>query len=158
MRAYVAHKDSKHLVDSSCSLMEDKEIGWGVHDINVYKSIQTKAEVVKNDILTFLIEQKRQGKTVVGYGAAAKGNTLLNFAGIRSDLLSCVVDAAHSKQGMFLPGSRIPVKSPSVLNAIKPDYILILPWNIAEEVCTFVKKDLRINCQFVTAVPELQIT
>jgi hypothetical protein len=89
---------------------------------------------VKTDLLNFLIEQKNTGKTVAAYGAAAKGNTLLNYAGVKSDLLPYVCDAAPSKQGKFLPGSHIPILSQDILRERRPDVVLILPWNIAEEV------------------------
>ncbi|MFN1208504.1 methyltransferase C-terminal domain-containing protein, partial [Enterococcus lactis] len=86
------------------------------------------------DLLEYLIASKRQGKVVGAYGAAAKGNTLLNFAGVRPDLLPFVCDAAPSKQGKFMPGSHVPILAPEELRARKPDVVLILPWNIADEV------------------------
>ncbi len=89
---------------------------------------------MKDDLLAFLIEQKRAGRTVAAYGAAAKGNTLLNYAGIKPDLLPFVCDAAPAKQGKFMPGSHIPIRSPAALAESRPDYLLILPWNIADEI------------------------
>jgi hypothetical protein len=98
------------------------------------------AEAIKDELLLFLIEQKRLGKRVAAYGAAAKGNTLLNYAGIRADLLPAVADRAASKQGKFLPGSHIPVISPEQLNLLDPDVVLVLPWNLIEELTVQLKK------------------
>jgi hypothetical protein len=104
----------------------------------------------------FLLEQKRQGRKVVAYGAAAKGNTLLNYAGVRPDLLPYVCDAAPSKQGKFLPGSHIPILPPGQLLEDAPDYVLILPWNIADEVISEHSSVLARGSWFVAAVPELR--
>ena len=106
--------------------------------------------------MTFLIERKRAGKTVAAYGAAAKGNTLLNFAGVRADLLPYVCDQAPSKQGKFMPGSHIPIFAPSRLDADSPDTVLILPWNIAQEVRDENRALTERGVHFVTAVPELR--
>ena len=113
---------------------------------------------VKNDLVSFLIEQNRAGKKVAGYGAAAKGNTLLNYCGIRKDLLMFVADASPHKQGMFLPASHIPVVHEKEIKRIKPDYILILPWNIKEEVMTQLAYVRDWGGRFVTAVPHLEMS
>ena len=129
----------------------------GLQDMAPYRDFQQQVERIKDDFLCFLIDLKKRGKTIAGYGAAAKGNTLLNYAGVKPDLLPFVCDAATSKQDTFLPGSRIPVLSPDVLLEAKPDYVLILPWNIAEEI----KNDLRsqgLDCTFVTAVPDILLS
>ena len=118
---------------------------------------QPKADKIKNDLITFLIAQKRAGKKVVAYGAAAKGNTLLNYAGIKPDLLQYVCDAAQAKQGLFLPGSHIPILHPDQLAIHQPDYVLILPWNIADEVKSQNNLSKEMAFRFVTAVPELVI-
>ncbi|MCI5136868.1 MAG: SAM-dependent methyltransferase, partial [Candidatus Electrothrix sp. AR1] len=97
------------------------------------------------------------GKTVVGYGAAAKGNTLLNYAGVKPDLLPYICDAAASKQGKFMPGSRIPILAPSALAEYTPDYVLILPWNIAQEVGGQLAELAESGTRFVTAVPNLKV-
>src|SRR5690606_33995601 len=116
---------------------------------------QSRVEKVKDDVVAFLIAAKAQGKKVGAYGAAAKGNTLLNFAGVRPDLLPYVVDRAASKQGKFMPGSRIPIVDEAHLKADKPDIIWILPWNIADEVRTQLDYAKVWGASFVTAVPEL---
>ena len=104
-----------------------------------------------------MLEAKRAGKTVAGYGAAAKGNTLLNYAGIRLDLLPYVVDLNPSKQNKFLPGSRIPIVVEAVIKQKKPDYIVILPWNLREEVILQLAYVREWGGRFVTAVPELKV-
>ncbi len=111
---------------------------------------------LKDDLLFFLLEQKRMSKLVVGYGAAAKGNTLLNYAGVRPDLLPFVCDAAPSKQGKFLPGSRIPIVSPDAFKAQRPDYLLILPWNIMQEITEQNHRMAKNGAKFVVAVPQLR--
>ena len=122
-----------------------------------YSEFQEKAEKVKDDFISFLIEVKRTGKRVIAYGAAAKGNTLINFSGIRPDLIPCVVDRNPAKQGKYLPGSRIPVIDEACILAEKPDYVVILPWNIREEVMTQLAYIREWDGQFVTVVPLLTI-
>lgn len=122
-----------------------------------YSDFQARTDKLKDDLLVFLIEQKRAGKHVAGYGAAAKGNTLLNYAGIKQDLLPYVCDAATSKQGRFLPGSHIPILPPGVLRERRPDVVLILPWNIAEEVVAQHRYVREWGGQFAVAVPRMRI-
>ena len=134
-----------------------KEKKAGLASVEFYSGFQAKAEKVKNDFLLFLLEAKKSGKKVAGYGAAAKGNTLLNFAGVKPDLLPFVVDRNPAKQGDFLPGSRIPIVDESWIEKEKPDFIVILPWNLREEVMEQLKHIREWGGQFVTAVPELEI-
>jgi len=122
-----------------------------------YRGFQEHAERVKDDFLEFLLDAKRAGHAVVGYGAAAKGNTLLNFAGIRPDLISVVVDRNPVKQGKLLPGSRIPIMEEAVLQQIKPNYIVIFPWNLAEEIVEQLAYTREWGAKFVIAVPQLKI-
>lgn len=129
----------------------------GMLDLAYYANLQQRAERVKLDLLSFLIEQKRAGATVAGYGAAAKGNTLLNFAGVRADLLAFVCDAAPSKQGRYLPGSHIPILAPEALKERRPDFVLILPWNLKAEVMSQLAYARDWGCRMVTAVPELWV-
>lgn len=122
-----------------------------------YDGFQSRVDRVANHLLRFLLEQKEAGKTVIGYGAAAKGNTLLNYAGVRADLLPCVCDAAPSKQGKYLPGSHIPILSPDAINDRKPGTVLILPWNIADEVVAAQGRIAEWGGQFARAIPEMQV-
>ena len=125
--------------------------------IAFYKGFQEHAEKVKNDFLKFLIEKKGEGKLVVGYGAAAKGNTLLNFAGVKSDLIKYVVDRSPHKQGKYMPGSRIPIVSEDRIKSDKPDYVVIFPWNLSEEIAEQLSYLSSNGTKFVTAVPQLEI-
>jgi hypothetical protein len=122
-----------------------------------YASFQERANKVKDDLLDFLIKKKRAGKKVAAYGAAAKGNTLLNYAGVKPDLLPFVCDAAGAKQGKCMPGSHIPILPPQAIEQAQPDFVLILPWNIANEVMKqngFIREW---GGKFVTSVPKLVI-
>ena len=157
LRVWAQHKANTRLVLPSVHALLQKEEQAGMLNFSFYRTLQSRAEHIKNDLVSFLIDCKRDGKSVVGYGAAAKGNTLLNFAGVRADLLSCVADASPHKQGRFLPGSRIPVVAPSVIDSEKPDYIVVLPWNIRDEVTTHLSYARSWGAQFVTAVPQLTI-
>ncbi len=158
LRIYAKHKEdeSKKISPSVESLIE-KEIKEGVNDLNYYKGFQGKVEKIKIELLDFLIEQKKQGKKVAAYGAAAKGNTLLNFSGVKNDLISFVVDANPHKQSKFLPGSHIPVVSEQNIKEEKPDYIIILPWNIKKEIINQLEYIKTWEGKFVIFVPGLEV-
>jgi SAM-dependent methyltransferase len=135
----------------------EREREAGLLKLETYTTFQGRANKVKNDLLAFLIEQKRTGKRVAAYGAAAKGNTLLNYSGVKPDLLAYVCDAASAKQGKFLPGSHIPIKAPQALRDDPPDFVLILPWNIVFEVRDQLADLAARGARFVTAIPDLKI-
>lgn len=135
--------------------LEVEERDAGMHTAAFYAGFQNASERVKDDFLGFLLNAKAEGKKVCGYGAAAKGNTLMNFAGIRPDLVCCVADRNPAKQGNFMPGSRIPIVSPEALAEHKPDYVVILPWNLADEVKLQLGDMVAGGTTFVTAVPQL---
>lgn len=134
-----------------------REAQAGMSTAGYYADFQAKTSKVKNDFLVFLLEAKRQSKTVAAYGAAAKGNTLMNYAGARPDLISFVVDRNPAKQGKFMPGSRIPIVNESQFRDAKPDYVIILPWNLRSEVMQQLDYIRAWGGQFITAVPELRI-
>lgn len=134
-----------------------REAQAGMLSASYYAGFQARTDQVKNDFLAFLLEAKRQGKTVAAYGAAAKGNTLMNYAGIRPDLISFVVDRNPAKQGKYMPGSRIPILDEPRLRQENPDYIVILPWNLRAEVVQQLEYIRAWGGRFVTAVPELRI-
>lgn len=157
LRIWAAHEYSSHAETPAVAALLALEAQAGMSDINYYKDFQAHANAVKNDCLTFLLEQHRAGRKVAGYGAAAKGNTLLNYAGVRPDLLPYVVDASPHKQGHWLPGSRIPVVAESRLREDQPDFILILPWNLREEITAQLSYIKEWGGQFVVAVPHLAI-
>lgn len=122
-----------------------------------YHRFQKAAETVKDDFLSFLIDARRAGKRVAAYGAAAKGNTLLNFAGVRPDLVSFVVDRNPNKQGKFMPGSRIPIRDEKALKSERPDYVVLLPWNLRDELVKQLDYVRDWGGRFVTAIPELAL-
>jgi len=134
-----------------------EEARQGLTGEAIYAGFQARANKVKNGLLRFLLDCARDGHSVAAYGAAAKGNTILNFAGVKPDLLPFVCDAAPSKQGRFMPGSHIPILPPDALRLHRPDFVLILPWNIADEVCVQLAPLAAQGTRFVTAVPELRI-
>lgn len=123
-----------------------------------YENFQNKTNLVKDDFINFLLNAKKQGKSVVAYGAAAKGNTLINYSGIRPDMIKYVVDLNPAKQGKSMPGSRIPIMSEDQLEIEKPDYVIILPWNLKKEIMTQLNYIRSWNAQFVTAIPHLEIS
>jgi len=158
LRIFAKHKeDNSKIISDHVSKMLDKEIKFGLTDLAIYKTYQEKAEKVKNDFTLFLIQAKNEGKKVAGYGAAAKGNTLLNFAGIKKDLIPFVVDASPHKQNKFLPGVHIPVLCEQKIKTDKPDYIVIFPWNLREEISVQLAYIREWGGKFVTAVPKLEI-
>jgi 2-polyprenyl-3-methyl-5-hydroxy-6-metoxy-1,4-benzoquinol methylase len=159
LRIFAKHISNKNIaISPNVALLLEKEKERGLRDINFYKNFQEKAEKIKHDLLTFLITNKLNNKKVIAYGAAAKGNTLLNYCGLKgTDLIHFVVDASPHKQNKYLPGSHIPVVNKEEIARNKPDYVLILPWNIKEEIMKefdFIKEW---GGKFVTSIPFLQI-
>lgn len=155
LRIYGCHDwDPRLTTDAVTELLQQEELA-GLQSLTLYQTFQEKADRVKDDLLLFLLEQKRNGKTVVAYGAAAKGNTLLNYAGVKADLLPFVCDAAIAKQSKFMPGSHIPILAPGALQYLRPNFLLILPWNIAKEVKRQNQDLTNLGTKFVTAVPKL---
>lgn len=144
-------------VHSSVADLLSEEMREGIRNLDFYRNFSVHAIQVKNDFLSFLLECQRKDKIVVGYGAAAKGNTLLNFAGVKPDLIPFVVDRNDEKVGKFLPGSRIPIVEESALSIRKPDYIVIFPWNIKAEIESQLSYTREWGAKFVTAVPRLEI-
>ncbi len=157
LRIYGCHAENASESTSAVASLLAKELSYGLRNLSTYVEFQSKADRIKDGLLSFLIEQKRSGRTVAAYGAAAKGNTVFNYAGIKPDLVPFVCDAAPSKQGKYLPGSHIPILNPSVLRERKPDSVLILPWNIAAEVAVQHGYIKEWGGQFITAIPSINI-
>jgi hypothetical protein len=157
LRVYCCHQDDQRSTQAEVSNLLQAEIQHGLQDLNTYLKFQLRADKIKDELLSFLIEQKRLGKKVAAYGAAAKGNTLLNYAGVKPDLVEFVCDAAQAKQGKFMPGSHIPIFHPSEMLNRPFDFVLILPWNIAPEVVQQNSSLKTKGVRFVTAVPELAV-
>ena len=158
LRVYAQRADTgRHEVSAAVAALAAREEALGVASAAFYTPFQKQAERIKDDMLAFLIEAKRADKSVGAYGAAAKGNTLINFAGIKPDLIPFVVDRNPAKQGRFLPGSRIPIVDEAHLMAARPDYIVILPWNLKDEVAAQLAYARDWGAKFVTAVPALTV-
>ncbi len=157
LRVYGCHADDPRADGDNVAKILQAESIAGLQIRETYQAFQQRVDVIKNNFVAFLIEQKRAGKKVAAYGAAAKGNTLLNYGGVKPDLLSLVCDAAAYKQGKYLPGSRIPILAPDALREARPDFVVIFPWNIAAEVMQQTAYIRSWGGQFVTAVPALQI-
>ena len=156
LRIYACHQDSSQVVSDTVEALLKQEDLFGLTSLEIYKGFQNKANKVKNDFVNFLIEQKRLGKTVGAYGAAAKGNTLMNYAGLKTDLIEFVCDAAPSKQGKYMPGNHLPIVHPSELTRRKPDWVVIFPWNISVEVLKQFRES-HWGGRFIIAIPKLRI-
>lgn len=157
LRIYGSHSDDARTNTPNVDVLLAEEARRGMRNLETYQMFQSQTNHIKDDLLLFLIEQKRAGKSVVGYGAAAKGCTLLNYAGVKTDLLPYVCDAAPSKQGKYLPGTHIPILHPDILQELKPDIILILPWNIQEEVTQQLSYIRAWGGKFAVAVPNIKV-
>ena len=155
LRIYARHAENAALpVQPAVAQLRQQEIGQGYNQLEIYRGFAARVEETKRKLLEFLIEAKRAGKSVVGYGAPGKGNTLLNYCGVRTDFIDYVVDRNPMKQNTFLPGSRIPVHAPDRIDATHPDYLLILPWNLRDEIMTQMAHVRQWGCKFVVPIPE----
>ena len=149
--------DASYSTLPSVDALINEELESGLFNISEFRHFQKNAEKIKNKVLMFLINAKQNKKTVIGYGAAAKGSTLLNFAGVSHDLMTCIADINEEKQGKYMPGSHIPIVSPDVLLQLQPDYVFIFPWNIKDEIIRSMRCKLPSTTEFVTAIPDLCI-
>ena len=158
LRVFVQNSASgKFQISSSVKRLKKQERIAGVNTLEYYKDFQYRVEKVKIDFLHFLTEAKKNGKKVIGYGAAAKGNTMMNFAGINSDLIKFIVDKNPAKQGKYMPGSRIPIFAEKSIINEKPDYVVILPWNLKKEIIPQLDYIREWGGQFVLTIPEMEI-
>jgi len=158
LRVFVQRVDGERRdVQPTVQQQLQAELAAGVKTPEYYATLAPAAERIKHELLRFLLQAKAEGKRVVGYGAAAKGNTLLNYAGVKPDLLAWVADANPHKQGKYLPGSRIPIVSPERIDIEKPDYVLVLPWNLLDEITQAFAGIRAWDGRFVIAIPELII-
>jgi len=158
LRIFAARAENKtREISANVENLLAKEKQFGLTELKYYLDFQPKVDKIKLDLLSFLIEQKQNGKRVVAYGAAAKGNTLLNYCGVKKDLVAFVVDASPHKQGLFLPASHIPIVDESYIKNKKPDFVIILPWNIKDEIIEQLSYIRDWNGKFVIAVPALKI-
>jgi len=158
LRIYARHhEDSSRPVEPRVAALHAQEIQAGMDHLEFYSSFTERVKETKRKLLDFLIRTKRQGKTIVGYGAPGKGNTLLNYCGVRTDFLDYVVDRSTYKQGKFLPGTHIPIFPPEEIQATKPDYVLILPWNLKQEIVSQLAYIREWGGRFVVPIPEVEV-
>ncbi len=158
LRIFAKHtEDGSRLVTDRVRALRTREVQAGYTTLDRYLTFADRVIDTKSKLLTFLIEVRRAGKTVVGYGAPAKGNTLLNYCGIRTDFLAYTVDRSPHKQGHFLPGTRIPIRAPEEIRKTRPDYVLILPWNIKDEIMEQMAHIREWGGRFVVPIPEVRV-
>lgn len=158
LRVFACKKDSRHhAVSHRVAVVLQEETEAGLCDLNCYRDFANDVESLKRDFLSLMIQLKRQGKKIIGYGAPAKGNTLLNYCGVRTDFIDYTVDRNPTKQGAFLPGTHIPVFAPEKIRETKPDYVLILPWNLRDEIIGQISYIREWDGKFIVAIPSVEV-
>jgi len=158
LRVFVRHEaDPSKKTGPRVIELRERERSRGMEGADFYRDFAERVRETKRKLLTFLIEEKRKGKTFVGYGAPAKGNTLLNYCGVRTDFLDYTVDRSPHKQGRFLPGTRIPIEAPDKIRQTTPDYVFILPWNLSREIMEQMADIAEWGGRFVVAIPEVTV-
>ncbi|ETT65503.1 SAM-dependent methyltransferase [Paenibacillus odorifer] len=158
LRIYVKHsEDSTKQIYQRVQNLLDEEEEAGLNRIETYNDFSDRVKQVKRNLLELLISLKNEGKSIVGYGAPAKGNTLFNYCGIRSDFVDYTVDRSPYKQGLFLPGTHIPIHSPEMIQETKPEYVLILPWNLKEEIMGQLSYIREWDGKFIVPIPEVTV-
>jgi len=158
LRIYGCHEgNAARPITDNVDELRNREFSAGFDRIETYQGFAKQVEKSKRNLLEFLIEAKRQGKSVVGYGAPAKGNTLLNYCGIGTDFLDYTVDRSPHKQGHYLPGARIPIFAPEKIRETRPDYVLILPWNLKDEIASQMAHIREWGGRFVVAIPAVEV-
>jgi SAM-dependent methyltransferase len=154
LRIYARREEFDPAIDASVQELRGRELAAGLDRVETYTSFDERIRQAKRDLLAFLIEEKRAGKSIVGYGAPAKATTLLNYCGIGRDFIDYVVDRSPHKQGRFLPGTHLPIHDPEEVVQTKPDYLLILPWNLKDEIMGQMDHVREFGCRFVVPIPE----
>jgi SAM-dependent methyltransferase len=157
LRVYLVRAESQRTSSNAVEALLEEEKQFGISDIDTYGSFTSQVRMVKRKLLAFLIEAKNAGKTICGYGAPGKGNTLLNYCGIGTDFLDFTVDRNPYKHGRFTPGMRIPILPVEAIDAAKPDYILILPWNLTREIVGQMRHVGEWGCRFIVPIPEVAV-
>ena len=158
LRIYGRHTENAQLpVGDAVNRLRQREIDDGFLTLERYRGFGEQVRATKRKLLAFLIDAKNRGKSVVGYGAPGKGNTLLNYCGIRTDFLDFTVDANPYKQGKYTPGTRIPILAPEAIRAARPDYVLILPWNLKDEISAQAAYIREWGGRFVVPIPEVRV-
>ncbi len=157
LRLFASHLDAAVAASSQVVELRSREVSLGYDQPAIYRSFDARVQETKRNFLEFLIGARRQGKAVAGYGAPGKGNTLLNYCGVRTDLIEYTVDRNPYKQGQFLPGTHIPIYRPERLQETRPDYIVILPWNLKREIAAQLACAREWGARLVVAIPTLEI-
>jgi 2-polyprenyl-3-methyl-5-hydroxy-6-metoxy-1,4-benzoquinol methylase len=158
LRIYARHaEDSEKPLTPRVHELRNREVKTGMTDIRWYQSFHTKVAESRRNILEFIIRIRKEGRSIVGYGAPAKGNTLLNYCGLRTDFIEYTVDRSLHKQGLFLPGTHIPIFHPEKVRETRPDYLLILPWNIKEEIMAQMGHIREWGGRFIVLIPEVMV-
>jgi 2-polyprenyl-3-methyl-5-hydroxy-6-metoxy-1,4-benzoquinol methylase len=158
IRIFARHaEDQSRPVSSRATALLDREVSMGVNRLDTYRHFEEQVKATKRRILAFLIDLKNRGKTIVGYGAPGKGNTLLNYCGIRTDILDYTVDRNPYKQGKYTPGTHIPILPPETIAASRPDYLFILPWNLRDEILHQMAYVRDWGCKFIVPIPTPRI-
>ena len=157
LRVYVKHENSAGSPSAAVAGVIARERQAGLDSLGRYRHFASQVVRTKCDVLAFFVEAARRGQTVVGYGAPAKGNTLLNYCGIGPELMPFTVDRSHYKQGLYLPGTRIPIRAPEALLAARPDYVFILPWNLRDEITQQMSEIRGWGGRFVVPIPQLTV-
>ena len=158
LRVYLRHvEDASKPTSRRVEQLREHEREAGLERLETYTEFDERVRLVKRDLLDFLIGAKREGKSIVGYGAAAKGNTLLNYCGIRGDFVDYVVDRSPHKQGLFQPGTHLPILAPEEVEATQPDYLLLLPWNLKDEIIEQMSHVRAFGCRFVVPIPHTTV-
>lgn len=158
LRIYAKHKDNHELkICDRLALLREKEKQSGLDRVETYLEFNAHVMKTKHKLLSFLVQIKNAGRSIVGYGAPAKGNTLLNYCGIRTDFLDYTCDRSPHKQGLFLPGTHIPIYAPEQIKVTKPDYVLILPWNLKDEIQEQLSYIREWGGKFIVPIPEVEV-
>jgi len=157
LRVYLCRAEAGHPTHSAVSQCLQAEQAAGLDQLSCYRQFAEKVHALKRDLLQFMIEAKREGRSIVAYGAAAKGNTLLNYCGIGTDFIDYVVDKNPVKQGQYLPGTRIPVRAPEQVFDTRPDYLLILPWNLKDEIVEQMAEIRSWGGRFIVPIPTVEV-
>ena len=158
IRIFACHaENSKYQSSNNLKEIQKKEELAGLDKLRIYTDFSNNVEECKRSLLEFVIRAKRQGKSIAGYGAPAKGNTLLNYCGIRTDFIDYTVDRSPHKQGKFLPGTHIPIHGPEKIEETRPDYVLILPWNLRDEIIEQMSSIRNWGGMFVTPIPTVEV-
>lgn len=157
LRLYVCKAESSHMITGNVDYIREKEKKYLLNTDLPYQDFNLKVHAAKWSLLSLLIDQKRRGRRIAAYGAAAKGNTLLNFCGIRTDMIDYVVDQSPFKQGKYLPGTHIPVRAPEYIDKDQPDFLLILPWNIQAEIMEVMSSIREWGAKFIVPIPSARI-